>query len=563
MKELFSYLARGQRGRLSLTLVFVILSGILDIALAYVMMKCVDLAMGGTLTKAWSVAIWLVVYMILYFTVDYLSKRLKWRTIQHAQNHLRNDLATYIWNMPYRAFHEKNTGAWLATLTSQCSMIEESYFKIFFSFFSDILTFAISLVLLTFISPWLTLFVLGTTGLQMLIPRIMGPKLAERKATEMKEAEAFSTTATEHLNGFDLVKSFNLNKYSLSSLQEAGAKLEKAKFSSRVFSSLTRLFSFSFGQVIYVGIFFLGAMLIISGKMTVGMMIMASQLVVYIASPLETMSEDLTEMKSAGEMFAGLKEELHPAVPAASQGDAVGQGDAPSPAPQPVQALQRPVQKIEARNLSFSYDDHQVLDGVDARLVQGKKYLLVGPSGSGKSTLAKLITGMYPLQEGSIFFNGLDIQTIDPEDLARAVLACSQSTFIFEASLRDNITLFHPSFTDEEVREVIKKVDLEYLLDRYPDGLNHRMGQAGQTLSGGEKQKIALARIELYQPDVVILDETFANLDPPTALKLTQMAVGENHRTVIVITHHLSDEMYTLFDELWEMRQGKLLVKEI
>ncbi len=110
---------------------------------------------------------------------------------------------------------------------------------------------------------------------------------------------------------------------------------------------------------------------------------------------------------------------------------------------------------------------------------------------------------------------------------------------------------------------MIKKVDLEYLLDRYPDGLDHRMGQAGQTLSGGEKQKIALARIELYQPDVVILDETFANLDPPTALKLTQMAVSENHRTVIVITHHLSDEIYALFDELWEMRQGKLLVKEI
>lgn len=296
-------------------------------------------------------------------------------------------------------------------------------------------------------------------------------------------------------------------------------------------------------------------MLIISGKMTVGMMIMASQLVVYIASPLETMSEDLTEMKSAGEMFAGLKEELHPAVPAASQ------GDAPSPAPRPVQALQRPVQKIEARNLSFSYDDHQVLDKVDASLVQGKKYLLVGPSGSGKSTLAKLITGMYPLQEGSIFFNGMDIQAINPEDLARAVLACSQSTFIFEASLRDNITLFHPSFTDEEVREVIKKVDLEYLLDRYPDGLDHRMGQAGQTLSGGEKQKIALARIELYQPDVVILDETFANLDEQTALKLTKMAVSDNNRTVIVITHHLSEQIISCFDEILEINKGRLLRK--
>lgn len=531
MKTLFSYLYKDQKLRFVSTLFLVTASSLFEVMLAYVMMRCVDLASEGSLQEASSFALWLVLYLATYFILDYVANKLKWKTLQNAQTNLRDDIVQKLLSMPVKLFHKKNTGSRISMLTSQCDMIEESYMEIWFSVFSELFTFFVSAIVLLYISPWLAVFVFVVAFVQLLIPRIMGPKIAERKSEQMRNAELFTVTATEHLNGFDLLKSFDLTSQSLHSISEANRQWETSKFKSRILSSTARLLSFTFGQILYVGIFFFGAMLTILGVMTVSKMIVASQLVVYIAAPLQTLGEDITELKSAVQLIRTLQKELLYSEKQVME----------------FEQFPATFREMDFKDVSFSYADIPIFDKINATIVRGEKYLLCGPSGSGKSTFIKLLTGIEDPDRGRVCIDGIDIRNLDTRQLANFILPCTQSTFIFNASVRDNVTLFNKRFSDEEILDALQKIEFTYVLQRYKDGLNHVITQGGQSLSGGERQKIALARMELFNPSIVIFDESFANLDTETARRLMEVAVSKKERTVIVVAHQMPQNMGHLF----------------
>lgn len=531
MKTLFSYLYRGQSYRFVCTLLFIIASSVFEVMLAYVMMRCIDLALEGSLQQAASFAIWLVLYLVAYFILDYFANRFKWKLLQNAQTNLRNDITRKLLSMPIKHFHKKNTGGWLSMLTSRCDMIEESYLEIWFAVFSELFTFFVSAVILLYISPYLAFFVLVVAAAQMVIPKTMGPKIADKRSAQMKRAEQFTVTATEHLNGFDLLKSFNLTSRSLRSISEANRQWEDAKFKTRLSSSIAMLLSFTVGQILYLGIFFFGALLTILGTMTVGKMIVASQLVVYIAAPLQTLADSITQIKSATELIDSLEKELSYSEKQRTEFEEF---------PDQFRAMQ-------FSDVSFSYGDTMIFDNISIEIVRGEKYLLCGPSGSGKSTLIKLLTGIEDPDGGKVCIDGIDIQNLDTKQLANFILPCTQSTFIFHASLRDNVTLFDKRFSDDEIISALKAVEFTYLLERYEDGLDHVIAQGGGTLSGGERQKIALARMELFNPPIVIFDESFANLDSATAQRLMELVLSNRERTVIVVAHQISQEAEQLF----------------
>lgn len=531
MKTLFGYLYKGQKLRFVSTLFLVTASSLFEVMLAYVMMRCVDLASEGSLEEASSFALWLVLYLATYFILDYVANKLKWKTLQNAQTNLRDDIVQKLLSMSVKLFHKKNTGSRISMLTSQCDMIEESYMEIWFSVFSELFTFFVSAIVLLYISPWLAVFVFVVAFVQLIIPKIMGPKIAERKSEQMRNAELFTVTATEHLNGFDLLKSFDLTSQSLHSISEANRQWETSKFKSRILSSTARLLSFTFGQILYVGIFFFGAMLTILGVMTVSKMIVASQLVVYIAAPLQTLGEDITELKSAVQLIHTLQKEL-----LYSEKQVMEFEQCPAT-----------FREMDFKDVSFSYGDITIFDKINVTIVHGEKYLLCGPSGSGKSTFIKLLTGIEDPDRGRVCIDGIDIRNLDTRQLANFILPCTQSTFIFNASVRDNVTLFNKRFSDEEILDALQKIEFTYVLQRYKDGLNHVITQGGQSLSGGERQKIALARMELFNPSIVIFDESFANLDTETARRLMEVAVSKKERTVIVVAHQMPQNMGHLF----------------
>ena len=542
---MFCYLYKNQFVRFIVFVFLSIISSLFEVGLAYVMLKCVDFAMVGNMSKAWRYAGWLSFYIIVFFIVDYFSKKLKWKILEFSQMKLRNDVVDKIFSMSYREFHRKNTSSWLSILINQLNVIEESYFKIWFNVFIEMFQFIVSLIFLLYISPYLVLFVLIITMIQMIIPKLMSPLIAKKKKEQVIEAEQFAITATEHLGGFDLLKSFQLTAKSLQAIHLANERWEERKYNVRIFTTLARLLSYTFGQILYVGIYFFGALLTILGYMSVGTMIAASQLVVYIASPLQTLSDDITEIRSAREIIKNLEKEIQSAKEEKKK----------------IKTVPSNFQKIELRQVSFSYEEHQIFENVDLTLQSGKKYLLCAPSGTGKSTFIQLLTKILKPDQGYILIDGEDIEHFLEEEYARFILCCTQNTFIFNASLRDNITLFNDKFAEKEILEVLNRVGLQYILEHFDDGLDHMIAQGGYTLSGGERQKIALARMELYDPPVIIFDESFANIDLKTTKRLIDNITSKSEKTIIVVAHQISEEIISCFDEKIVLKNKHILLE--
>jgi ATP-binding cassette subfamily B protein len=510
------------------------MTSLLEVGLAYVMMKCVDLALAGNMENALSYSLWFALYILVFFLVDHLTTKCKWRVLQIAQSNLRDHVVRQILSMPVFRFHTKNTGDWLSILTNDLNVIEESYFKTSFSLLASSFEFIVSGVLLFCISPLLALFVLVVVALQMVVPKIMSPKISKQKSKQVSYASEFTVTTSEHLNGFDLLKSFHLTANSFQSISSANHCWEDSKYKSRVLSSLANLLSFTFGQFLYVGIYFIGALLTINRVLTVGTMVAASQLVVYLASPLESLSNDITEIGSAKEIVASLNESL----------------SFPKDTQRQMKDIVLPFRELHMRNVSFSYQATRVFDDASMDFKQGRKYLLCGASGTGKSTLVSLLTGAIRPDSGSITVDGTEISQIKPEQYARFILPCSQNSFMFNASLRDNITLFEKHFSDESIVRALESVGFTYVLDRYASDLDEVIDQGGQTLSGGERQRIALARMELFDPPFVVFDESFASLDKEAAQDLIRLVLSAKERTVLMIAHQVSAAIVDYFDEV-------------
>lgn len=529
------YLYLNQKGKLILFVVFSLLSSLFEIALSYVMLQSVDLAVSGQLSDALNYGLWFALYIACYFFVDLLCRHLRWAVLRGSQTNLRDDLMQQILKQSVPEFHTYNTAQWLSVLTNDLDLLDETYFRVFVDTLVDIFSGVVSLAILLFISPWLALFILAMIAVQMLIPKIMAPRISKRRAEQSKSAERFTITANEHLEGFDLLRSFHLSEASREAMSEANRSWEESRFQARYVSSLARLLSFTVGQIIYIGIYFIGAILTLQGLMTVGMMVAASQLVVYIASPIQNVSDAITDMRGAKEIIRKFRALLDRKDSAED-----GTRDIPSQ-----------FSSLTADHVFYSYDkERPILSDISFSLERGGKYLLEGDSGSGKTTLIQLLTDVLQPDKGQILLDGHPIKEYKSEKYARFIIPCSQQTFIFNANIRDNITLFQKTFSDEEVIVALKQSGFEEILTRYPEGLDHLINQSGSSLSGGERQRLALARIFLFKPQIVIYDESFAHLDAASVQSLIDTVMADTDRTVIMTSHQVTPEIRKRFRSL-------------
>lgn len=196
---------------------------------------------------------------------------------------------------------------------------------------------------------------------------------------------------------------------------------------------------------------------------------------------------------------------------------------------------------VELKDVHFSYEDSEVLHGIDLKLPQGSFTALVGPSGGGKSTVAKLISRFYDVSQGSITIGGVNIKDMPLSQLSDTISFVAQDNFLFRCSLKENIRMGNPAATDEEVYAAARAAQCEEFIKKLPMGYDTPAGDAGKRLSGGEKQRIAIARMMLKNAPVIILDEATAFTDPENEDKI-QKSIKElaKGKTLLVIAHRLS-----------------------
>jgi ATP-binding cassette subfamily B protein len=234
---------------------------------------------------------------------------------------------------------------------------------------------------------------------------------------------------------------------------------------------------------------------------------------------------------------------------------------APEPQPQHPQHL-GPIKTLKFDRVSFKHQTamHKAIDNMSFSLKTGDTIAFVGPSGSGKTTLMKLLVGLYRPNEGNIYYNGIDENNIHFDDLRNQIGFVTQDTQLFSGTIRENLMFVNPNATEEDLKDALQKASCHNILERAEKGIDSLIGEGGLKLSGGEKQRLSIARALLRNPKLLMFDEATSSLDSITEEEINKTirkVSSFNDQITIIIAHRLSTIMHA--DKIYVLERGEII----
>jgi ATP-binding cassette subfamily B protein len=449
--------------------------------------------------------------------------------------------------LPYQEFEDQRSGETLSVLTKVRTDTEKfiNYFvnALFAIIVGVVFVFVYASVYIHWSVP--VAYVLGISLLSW------GTNALSKKVKTIQKKIVSSTTSlagttTESLRNIELVKSLGLTQQEVKRLNSdtykiLGLELTKVK----------RIRSISFLQGTLVNtlrqvILFLLMWLVFRDDMQPHEMVTMQFFSFFIFGPLQEIGNIILSYREAEASIANYHN-LMQKEPEKSPDNPVHLGD--------IETLQ--FQQISFQHLTAK---QKAIENISFNVNRGETVAFVGPSGSGKTTLMKLLVGLYRPQEGKILYNGLDENEIDFEDLRKQIGFVTQDTQLFSGTIKDNLLFVNPAATDDEVQAALDKASCQSLLARAENGVNSVIGEGGLKLSGGEKQRISIARALLRHPKVLLFDEATSALDSITEEEITEtirMISARKEQITVLIAHRLSTIMHA--DRIYVLEKGEIV----
>lgn len=516
----------------------------INVGMAVVCQMVIDVITGDSNRTLSQVFFYAVGILFVFVTALLLERIVKPRFIERAMCRYKEYAFSELTKKSISAFSKENTGRYLSVLTSDAAEVENQYVEQQFYLYAYAALFVEALVMMLLYSPLLTAIAFVFTLLPLLVSLKTGGRLAEKDRIISDRRELFVGSLKDWLAGFPVIKSFRAEKEAIESFQKENRLLEDMRQDrKRLYWTIEALSSWGTTFAV-LGMYFMGTLL--SGKaafgITAGTVIAFVNLMDYINYPLTVLPQFWSSRKSAIKLIDKLAALLQENV--RSEGG---------------ERLTGLEEGIRVENLSYAYEeDKPVLQSVSQNFEAGKSYAIVGASGSGKSTLLSLLMGSYDAYEGSIFFDGKELKQMQSDSLYELMTMVQQSVFIFNDTIRNNITMFR-EFPDTQVESVIRQSGLAALIA--DKGEDYVCGENGNGLSGGEKQRISIARALLRGAPVMLVDEATAALDAATAYEVTSAILDIEAFTRIVVTHRLEEGLLKRYDEILVMKSGSICEK--
>jgi ATP-binding cassette, subfamily B, bacterial len=448
-------------------------------------------------------------------------------------------------DLPFEQFEDQRSGETLSKLTKVRADSEKLITLSISLIFQTVIGFIFVVIYVSQIDYRISLIFLITAPIIALVSSYLGKKIKVVSRKIVNQTNVLAGSTTESLRNIELVKSLGLTyqeekRLNLNTFKILQLELQKIRF--------IRSLSFIQGTTVHflrTCVVFTLYYFLFGQKIIVGDLLTMVFFTFFIFGPLQELGNfiiALNETKVSMENFQNLlnaPKEFRPKNP-----EKIGA-----------------IQSLLFDDVSFQHKtaNFKAVENINFEIKKGQTIAFVGPSGSGKTTLVKLLVGLYPPETGKVLYNGIDSSKIDLLDLRKQLGFVTQDAQLFSGTIRENLLFVKPTATDEELYDVLKRASCENLLLRAEDGLNSTIGEGGIKVSGGEKQRLSIARAILRNPNLLIFDEATSALDSITEEEInsTIRSISDQNRITVLIAHRLSTIMHA--DKIFVLEQGKII----
>ena len=484
---------------------------------------------------------WIAASVVIAYTVANAVYRAVYpRFLQRAMQQYRDYAFSRLTQKSLRSFSKEGTALYVSALTNDCTSIENNYLAATFTLIELLFCFWGALIMMLYYSPVMLVLAVALSFLPVAVSMKAGNRLTEQEKEISKKNERFVSIVNELLSGFPVIKSFRAEAQASRLFSQRNEQAEEAKKNKRRTEQLISLLANDAGIIAQMGIFLAGAWLAISNKgVTAGVVIVFVQLMNYILNPISQVPLLWSNRKAAIALMEKLSDALSENVREEGR-----------------EKLNGFSEKIEVKDLTYGYEpESPVLKDLDVQFDAGKSYAIVGGSGSGKSTLLNLLMGSSSNYQGEICIDSVSIKNIESESLYQLMTSVQQNVFVFNDTIRNNVTMFH-EFSDKEVTLALERSGLSEFIEKR--GEDFVCGENGANLSGGERQRISIARALLRKSPILLVDEATAALDAATARAVSFSILNLVGMTRIVVTHRLEEAILRRYDKILVMKNGTI-----
>ncbi len=518
------------KGFLLLSLLCSMFAAIFAVRVQFLKGDVLDSALQSDFNISLQKGTYLGIFIMLEMGFYYLYDIAKAKFVVESLKAVRRDFFYSLIHRSYPCFLKMSQGEYLAKYTNEMDLLENQFFlniPMLGEILIKILSVSISLFVLDYRIALITLFLLTTP---LYVPKLVEKHLQDAQTAYVKQFEEHLKLVNDWLKGLEIIKNFSIEKKILERFNLSNDLTMSKSLKKKQISYLTRTVSAILSYMSHYIILTFAAYLVLRGEFTAGKFFVAIGMIDQLSYPIISLSyfiQELVSVEPVNRTISGFIESSENKI----ETDQLELDD---------------VETITFKNVNFAYEDRQILEDINMVFEKDYRYLLCGQSGSGKTTSMNLLLDYYEIHEGKVLLDGYPVEQVG--NLNKLIAIMRQDAVLFQDTLRNNLSMYQ-EISDEKLIQVLKEVGLEKFSNQ--EKLDYLIEEDGVNLSGGEKRRVALARVLLRQTPVLVLDEPLANLDAESAASIEDLLLAIGDRMVIVISHQFSPSKISQFKSVY------------